>query len=86
MASWFGVKTFRSPESVRRAFEDADEEVAKLLSGISEYLHRFLASASQLDEKARQSTLLRRIFWYFYGGSPLNGEPDQPATGGYRRV
>ena len=39
------------------------KKIAKLLSGMSEYLRKFLSGATQLDEKARWSTLLRRIFW-----------------------
>ena len=58
------------------------KKIAKLLSGISEYLNRFLTSATQLDEKTRWSTLLRRIFWFFYGGSPPVGGPINPLPAG----
>jgi hypothetical protein len=42
------------------------KKIATFLSGISEYLHKFLAVATQLDEKERWRALLRRIFWFFY--------------------
>ena len=62
------------------------KKIAKLLSGMSEYLHRFLSGATQLDEKARWSTLLRRIFWYFYGGSPPMGSPISLLPAGNCRI
>ncbi len=93
--NWWGIFTRMGTGGHAQRTEQAPEvklemtsvhgkakKMAKLLSGMSEYLHRVLASATQLDGKARWSTLLRRIFWYFYGGSPPIGELDQPATGG----
>ncbi len=49
------------------------KKIAKLSSGMSEYLHRALATATPLDGKARWKTRLRSI---------SIGELDQPATGG----
>lgn len=58
------------------------KRIVKLLSGMSKYLHSFLADATQLDEKVRWSTLLRKIFWYFYGGAPAIGSPINPLPAG----
>ena len=49
---------------------------------MSEYPRRFLAGATQLDEKTRWSTPLRRIFWYFLRWIAPDREPSHPATGG----
>jgi len=58
------------------------KKIANLLSGISEYLHKFLAGATQLDGKERWTTLLRQIFWYFYRGSPQAGGSMSPLAVG----
>ena len=58
------------------------KKIANLLSGISQYLHQFLAGATQLDGKQRWTTLLRKIFWYFYQGSPQPGGPVTPLAVG----
>ena len=59
-----------------------DKKIDKLLSGMSEYLRKFLAGATQLDEKARWTTLLRRVFWYLHGESPPIGSPATPLPAG----
>ena len=58
------------------------KKIAKFLSGISEYLHKFLAGATQLGEKERWTTLLRRIFWFFCGGAPPGQSQISPLPAG----
>ena len=58
------------------------KKIANLLSGISQYLHKFLAGATQLDGRERWTTLLRKIFWYFYQGSPQPGGAATPLAVG----
>ena len=58
------------------------KKIDNLLSGMSEHPHRFLVGATQLDEKTRWSTLLRRILWYFLRWIAPDREPSHPATGG----
>ena len=57
-------------------------KIAKLLSGFSAYLHKFLAGATQLDQKEVWPTLLRRIFWYFCGGKPQTESAASPILAG----
>ena len=57
-------------------------KIAKLLSGFSAYPHKFLAGATQLDEKEVWPTLLRRIFWYFRGGKPQTEGAASPILAG----
>ena len=56
------------------------KKIATFLSGISEYLHKFLAVATQLDEKERWRALLRRIFWFFYPQPPPSGSSVSSAS------
>ena len=58
------------------------KNIDKLLGSMSEYPHRVLARATRLDEKARWSTLLRNILWYFYGGSSPIRSPINPLPAG----
>ena len=62
------------------------KKIANLLSGTSEYLHKFLAGATQLDGKERWTTLPRQIFWYFTGDRPRRGARSARWWWGNRRI
>jgi len=49
------------------------KKIANVLSEISQYLHKFLAGATQLDERRRWTTLLRKIFGTFTRDRPIQG-------------
>ncbi len=56
-------------EGVAERTEHA-REVTREMTSLNEYSHKFLAGVTQLDEKERWTTPLRKIFWFFCGGSP----------------
>ena len=58
------------------------KKIAQFLTGISEHLHKCEAGATQLNEKERWTTLLRRIFWFLCGGAPPGQSQISPLPAG----